>query len=95
MRVAETGALGTARGRGRNDPLLVDTAREPGSKVKKGAGLVTSGIDRSAFPAGIPVGQVTETRDATGGLALELLVDPLADIDQLSYLSVLRWQQPG
>lgn len=95
VRLAESGDLGTARGRGPDDPLVVDTALGPRASVDDGAGLVTSGVDRSAFPAGIPVARVTDTRDASGGLALALLAEPLADVDRLSYLTVLRWEETG
>ena len=91
VRVAGTGDLGTARGRGQDDPLVVDSAMSPRAEVASGTGVVTSGVDRSAFPPGIPVGTVTETRQGSGGLALELVVEPLVDVDQLSYVTVLQW----
>jgi rod shape-determining protein MreC len=95
IRLAESGDLGTARGRGLGDPLVVDTALGPRDSVDDGTGLVTSGVDRSAFPAGIPVARVSDTRAASGGLALELLAEPLAEVDRLSYLTVLRWEETG
>lgn len=95
VRLVETGDLGTARGRGPDNPLIVDTALGPQASVEDGAGLVTSGVDRSAFPAGIPVARVGDTRDAEGGLALELVAEPLADVDRLSYLTVLLWDEAG
>jgi rod shape-determining protein MreC len=95
VRLAESGELGTARGQGRGESLAVDTGIDPATEVGEGAGLVTSGVDRSAFPAGIPVGEVTETREASGGLALELVADPIVDLDDLSYVTVLRWEGPG
>ena len=95
VRVADSGALGTAEGRGRDEPLLVDTSVDPDTEIAADTGLVTSGVDRSAFPAGIPVAQVAETRAGSGGLALELVADPLVDVDSLSYVSVLRWESDG
>lgn len=95
VRLATTGELGTARGRGRDEPLYVDTAIDEGTEVPEGTGLVTSGVDRSAYPAGIPVGEVTSTRDGSAGLALELVIDPLADADSLSYISVMLWESPA
>ena len=92
VRVAETGALGTAEGHGRDEPLAVDTGLDPDDEVAAGAGLVTSGVDRSAYPAGIPVAEVIETRSSSGGLALELVAEPLVDVDSLSYVSVLQWE---
>ena len=95
VRLADSGQLGTARGRGRDEPMTVDTALDADAEVARGTGLVTSGVDRSAYPAGIPVGKVTSTRQGSGGLALDLVIEPLADIDNLSYVSVMRWESQG
>jgi rod shape-determining protein MreC len=92
VRLATTGALGTARGQGREEALTVDSSISPTTAVDAGTGVVTSGVDRSAFPPGIPVGTVSGTRQGPGGLSLELDVDPLVDVDQLSYVTVLLWQ---
>ena len=94
VRLATTGALGTARGQGRDEPLAVDSSISPSTDVKADTGVVTSGVDRSAYPPGIPVGTVSSVREGSGGLALELVVEPLVDADQLSYVTVLQWQ-PG
>jgi rod shape-determining protein MreC len=91
VRVAGSGFLGTAEGRGRDEDLFVDTGIDPDSEVRPDTGLVTSGVDRSAYPAGIPVAKVTESRKAPGGLALELEARPLVDVDALTYVSVLQW----
>ena len=92
VRLATTGALGTARGQGRDEALTVDSSISPSTAVEAGTGVVTSGVDRSAFPPGIPVGTVADSRQGPGGLSLELDVDPLVDVDQLSYVTVLLWQ---
>lgn len=95
VRLADSGALGTARGQGRGEPLVVDASIEPGTDVPAGTGLVTSGVDRSTYPDAIPVGKVRTTREGAGGLSLELIVDPLVDADRLSYLSILLWEPPA
>ena len=92
VRLASTGALGTARGFGHDEPLRVDSSISPRTEVEEDSGVVTSGVDRSAFPPGIPVGTVSSTDEGSGGLALELILDPLVDVDQLSYVTVLQWQ---
>lgn len=92
VRVAGSGFLGTAEGRGRDEQMFVDTGIEPDSEVLPDTGLVTSGVDRSAYPAGIPVAKVTESRKAPGGLALELEARPLVDVDALTFVSVLQWE---
>jgi rod shape-determining protein MreC len=94
VRLTTTGDLGTASGRGRDDPLAVDSAINPRTDVPEGTGVVTSGVDRSAYPPGIPVGTVSAAREGSGGLALDLDVDPLVDIDRLSYLTVMLWAEP-
>jgi rod shape-determining protein MreC len=94
VRLSTTGELGTAEGRGRDQPLKVDSSIAPDSEVAEGTGVVTSGVDRSAFPPGIPVGTVSSARQGSGGLALELVVEPLVEADQFSYVTVLQWQ-PG
>jgi rod shape-determining protein MreC len=95
VRLSSTGDLGTARGQGRDDPLSVDSAINPRAQVPEGAGVVTSGVDRSAYPPGIPVGTVASTRQGSGGLALDLDVDPLVDVDKLSYLTIMLWTDGG
>lgn len=92
VRVAGSGFLGTAEGRGRDEQLFVDTGIDPDSEVRPDTGLVTSGVDRSAYPAGIPVAKVSESRKAPGGLALELEARPLVDVDALTFVSVLQWE---
>ena len=94
VRLSTTGELGTAEGQGRDQPLKVDSSIAPDSEVAEGTGVVTSGVDRSAFPPGIPVGTVSSARQGSGGLALELVVEPLVEADQFSYVTVLQWQ-PG
>jgi rod shape-determining protein MreC len=91
VRLATTGDLGTARGQGRDEPLAVDSAINPRTEIAAGTGVVTSGVDRSTFPPGIPIGTVASTREGSGGLALELVVDPLVDVSTLSYLTVIQW----
>ncbi len=95
VRLAGSGALGTARGQGRGEPLVVDASLEPGTDIAAGTGVVTSGGDRSTNPDAIPVGKVRTTREGAGGLSLELIVDPLVDADRLSYLSILLWEPPA
>ena len=74
---------------------MVDASIEPGTDVPAGTGLVTSGVDRSTYPDAIPIGKVRTTREGAGGLSLELIVDPLVDVDRLSYVSILKWEPPA
>jgi rod shape-determining protein MreC len=94
VRLAETGELGTARGQGRDEPLVVDAGIEPGTEVAGGSALVTSGVDRSTYPDAIPVAKVADTREGSGGLSLDLIAEPFVDVDRLTFVDVLLWEAP-
>lgn len=94
VRLVDSGVTGTAKGTGEGESLLVDTGLEAGTKVDAGAALTTSGSDRSAFPGFIPVGKVVDTRPGSGGLTVDLVVEPLADTSKLAFVTVLLWE-PG
>jgi rod shape-determining protein MreC len=92
VRLLPDGVPGTARGAGEGDPLVVDTGLDGDTVLEPGGELVTSGADRSTFPAQIPVGTVRGTRDSGGGLTLDLLVEPFVDTSRLSFVTVLLWE---
>lgn len=92
VRMVPGGTPGTARGSGRGEPLVVDTALDPKAELPEDAVLTTSGADRSAFPASIPVAEVTGKRPASGGLTLDLLAEPYADTGGLAYVTVLLYE---
>lgn len=93
VRLVDSQRVGTAKGQGRGRELRIDTGIEPGeddADIADRALLTTSGIDeRSAFPSLVPVGRVTRTAVANGGLTVEIFAQPVADLDQLSFVNVL------
>ncbi len=93
VRLATSQRFGTATGQGASRDLRIDTGIEPDeddADVPDREILTTSGIDdRSSYPASIPVGRVTRTAEANGGLTLEIFAEPLADLDELSFVNVL------
>ena len=95
VRLLPDGVLGTARGTGRGDPLVVDTGLDAQTILPPGGSLTTSGADRSAFPSSIPIGTVRGTEKAGGGLTLNLNVEPFVDPDRLSFVTVLLWEDQG
>ena len=92
VRLLPEGVPGTARGAGEGDPLVVDTGLEGDTDLERGGELVTSGADRSTFPAQIPVGTVRGTKPAGGGLTLDLIVEPFVDTSRLIFVTVLLWE---
>lgn len=95
VRLVPDGALGTATGSGDGEDLVVDTQLEADAEVAEGTVLTTSGADRSAFPGDIPVGTVRRSREGSGGLTLDLVVEPLADTQKLAFVTVLLWESAG
>jgi rod shape-determining protein MreC len=93
VRLVTSQRFGTASGQGAGRDLRIDTGIEPDeadADIPSLEILTTSGIDdRSSFPASIPVGKVTRTREANGGLTLEVFARPLADLDELSFVTVV------
>ncbi len=93
VRLVSSQRLGTAKGQGPSRALRIDTGIETtdaDAKVPEREILTTSGIDdRSSFPGSIPVGRVVRTGQANGGLNVELFAEPLANLDELSFVNVL------
>jgi rod shape-determining protein MreC len=96
IRLLPSQVTGTARGQGSGEDLIADTNIEPDSDElpKPGTSVTTSGIDRAAFPASIPVGKVRSVQESSGGLTIDLVVRPMADTERLGFLTVLLWEPP-
>lgn len=80
----QSGAIGVTTGAGEGRPPVVDIEADSIDRVSSGARFETSGFDRSRYPGGIPVGvlDVDEDRDRR-------TIDLAADLERLSYLTVL------
>jgi len=61
-------------------------------QVTPGQILVTSGVSGSSYPAGIPVGTVSDVSDQPTTLERTLDVELLANLSDLAYVSVVLWQ---
>lgn len=94
VRLAESGEVGLGRGTGEGEPLVVDAGIEVSLRddIPDEEVVLTSGVDRSAFPPDIPVGRVTDVEAAADQLSLVLTVEPLADLGDLAYVRVLLWE---
>jgi rod shape-determining protein MreC len=83
-RLAGTGALGLARGEGRQRVSWVQV--DPGP-VTEGEALLTTGSD--TFVPDVPVGRVSAVRTERGGLATTATVEPFADLGRLDLVGVV------
>lgn len=97
VRLVPSDVTGTARGQGRGKALVVDSNLEADTDEvpEPGTSVTTSGLEVSAFPGSIPIGTVTEVREAGGGLTLEMLVEPMADTGKLAFVTVLLRPVPA
>ncbi|MED5599722.1 MAG: rod shape-determining protein MreC [Actinomycetota bacterium] len=78
---------GLARGGGASGYLVIDAGIRSDVEVALGEVVVTSG-GRSRFPADIPVGRVLDP-DPDADLDREILVEPAASLEHLSFLNVV------
>jgi hypothetical protein len=86
-----TGAeLGELVGRGRGRPLGVERVGRDDC-IMVGDPVVTSGIQQSLFPSGLPVGDVVQAQGQRGSLDLLVRVEPYADLDRLYFVTVLLY----
>ncbi len=80
-----------ASGGGHGEPLVVSRGLEIDTEVAVGDEVVTSGVDRSRYPAGIPIGTVTQIDYDEARLFQILTVSPSASTDNLSFVTILLY----
>lgn len=94
VRFGTQGLLGVTAGLGLGHPLLVQYIL-PGTKLKKGEVMYTSGLQHALFPPDIPVGKVISFSSAPNDLQETVKIAPTADLSNLEYLDVLEWLPPS
>ena len=96
VRLATSRQIGLGHGNGDGEPFVVDEGIEVSLRDQiPDDEIVTTSGGRSVFPPDIPVGSVTAVDAAADQLSLVLTVEPLADLDNLAYVRVLRWGGDG
>ena len=90
VKLSRSGDVGVARGRGSRQPLTVDLV-DPGTKAARGEIAVTSGLQGSVFPPGVPVGRVEVARTPPGALQATVRIAPVVDLRRLTFVRVLQW----
>lgn len=63
-------------------------------RPRRGELAITSGLEGSTFPPGIPVGTVESLTISDDGLSIDARLAPVVDIANLEYVKVLKWH-PG
>lgn len=92
IRMVESDDFGVARGQGRGRPLIAFTGIDAELEIEKGEPVITSGLERTLFPAHVPIGTVLSTVKTTGDLDQDVFIEPNADLENLSFVNVLLWQ---
>jgi rod shape-determining protein MreC len=88
VRLARTGDLSVATGDGGD---LAMSLVEPTTEVRVGDDVVTSGLQQSEYPPGLPVGRVRSFEKVDAGLTQSVRVKPLVNLRRLSFVRVLQW----
>ena len=87
-RLSVSGDMGVARGTATGRPLDLDLI-DLDTQIAVGEPVVTSGLQGSRFPPGIPLGRVLRVRPGT--IHQKVSLRPVVDIERTVYISVLLW----
>lgn len=90
VRLTSSGDVAVADGTGRQSPLRVELV-DPGTKIKVGDIMVTSGLQQQRFPKDIPVGRVRRVELPPGALEQDVTLDPAVDLSRLEFVQILQW----
>jgi rod shape-determining protein MreC len=90
VRLTGSGDTGVADGKGRGRALGVELI-DPSTAVKVGEVVVTSGLQQSLYPPGVPVAKVVAAKALPGALSQDVTADPVVDLQRLSFVRVLQW----
>lgn len=94
VRLAESGVPGVAQGRAGRTELALEFL-DPETRVRRGELVVTSGLQGSAYPPGIPVARISSVSGSARALEKRILLRPLVDFPSTSLVKVLEWTPPG
>ena len=84
------GSLAVLTGEGSGKPLSADLVPN-NTPLTKGEQLTTSGLQGALFPPGIPVASVVTARTGATATQESVVLEPLADLAHLRYVSVVLW----
>lgn len=94
IQLVNNGDIGVAQGDPDSGRLYVREGIDRRTVVDKGDAVVTSGVQRSAFPPDVPVGRVVSVEPTDDDTEQIVEIEPVADLDGLTYVKVLMWESP-
>lgn len=90
VRLASTGDTGVAHGNGPRKALNIELL-EASSIASAGEVVVTSGLQQSVFPPGIPVGVIRSKGYKEGPERKGVTIEPSVDLQRLTFVKILIW----
>lgn len=90
IRIDPQGDTGVATGQGIRRPMTADLL-DPSTKLEQGQVAVTSGLQQSQFPPGIPVGTIATATTRANALQQDVEITPVVDLGRLAFVTVLQW----
>lgn len=91
IRFSKSLVIGLAQGGG-YDNLLSINYIGTNIRVTPGDLVVTSGLQNSVFPPGIPIGRVVSATATPASLSQQIKVKPLVNTNTLEFVSILKWK---
>lgn len=91
VRILGTNDLALARGQGRGKPLLISENIDENTEIEVGMAVITAGLDGSPFAGDLPVGVVSSVEVDPVELQVQVEIEPLANLDRLSFVTVILW----
>ncbi len=88
VRLSRTGDVGVSTGAGGD---LDISFVEPTTEVRTDDAIVTSGLQQSQYPPGLPVGRVRSAEKDDTGLAQAVRARTVVNLRRLSFVRVLQW----
>lgn len=95
VRIVGSGEVALASGQGVGEDLEVTQGLDQNSTIETGQAVVTSGIEGSSYPPGVVVGVVSSVSIDETQLQQSVRIRPLAELDDLRWVTVLLWTVDG
>lgn len=97
IRVIGTGDIALAEGQGIGEDLEVTVAQgaSENTDIEVGDPVVTSGIQGSSYPPDLPVGVISDVSFDSASLELKVRIRPVADLQNLRFVTVILWTVDG
>jgi cell shape-determining protein MreC len=79
------------QGRGPGNPLALNFVQS-GTAVRKREVIYTNESQGGVYPSNIPVARVTSYHRVSGATQITIRAAPIADLSNVAYVDVVRWE---